>query len=397
MKKYIEKIIEIAIKVSGYAGSLAILLIVGYLFKESAGIVTQKQIERGYTLALNKNNPVDDIPSFEIKEMFDRKITNWQEVGGADAEIQLFYLNDLLDYFSEDELEDDEKIANALNTIIAENENIIAYVPTDFISEDFHLYGKEINSPITLLKLLKTMEWLPTAKPSPQFGLIPLLLGSLWVSVGAILFAFPLGLMVAIYISELSSARFRKLCKPAIELLAAIPSVVYGFFGLVVIVPFIRTTFNLPVGETALAGSIVLAIMVLPTIISIAEDSLQSVPNMMREASLSLGATQFQTIFRVLIPYAKSGIITAGVLGIGRAIGETMAVLMVTGNASVIPRTFLEPVRTIPATIAAELGETAMGSAHFNVLFLLGAILFLITFLFNLLVHRVSENKNLPK
>jgi phosphate transport system permease protein len=181
--------------------------------------------------------------------------------------------------------------------------------------------------------------------------------------------------------------------KPLIELLAGIPSVVYGFFGLVVVVPIIQKTFNLPVGESALAGSILLGIMALPTIISISEDAIKTTPRAMKEASLALGANKWQTIVRVIIPYSISGITTAAILGIGRAIGETMAVLMVTGNSAVIPTSFLQPVRTIPATIAAELGEAPFGGLHFKALFFLGCILFLISLIINLTVEWIAPKQ----
>lgn len=166
---------------------------------------------------------------------------------------------------------------------------------------------------------------------------------------------------------------------------------VYGFFGLIVIVPLIQKVFDLPVGETGLAGSIVLAIMALPTIITVSEDAMRNCPRAMREASLALGATHWQTIYKVVIPFSISGITSGVVLGIGRAIGETMAVLMVTGNAAVIPTTILEPLRTIPATIAAELGEAPAGGAHYEALFLLGVVLFLITMIINFSVEYISS------
>lgn len=183
------------------------------------------------------------------------------------------------------------------------------------------------------------------------------------------------------------------LLKPIIELLSGIPSVVYGFFGLIVIVPFLQQVFNLPVGESGLAGSIVLAIMALPTIITVTEDAMRNCPRAMREASLALGASQWQTIYKVVIPYSISGITSGVVLGIGRAVGETMAVLMVTGNAAVIPHTILEPLRTIPATIAAELGEAPAGGAHYEALFLLGVVLFFISLLINFTVEAVSPRR----
>ena len=238
-------------------------------------------------------------------------------------------------------------------------------------------------------------EWFPTAQPAAQLGVLPLILGTLWVSFGAILLALPLGLAAAIYMSEVAKPKVRNIMKPLIELLAGIPSVVYGFFGLVVIVPLIQKLFDLPVGETGLAGSIVLGIMALPTIITISEDAMRNTPRAMKEASLALGASKWQTIYKIVIPYSISGITAGAILGIGRAIGETMAVLMVTGNAAVIPHSILVPMRTIPATIAAELGEAPDGGLHFKALFALGCILFIITLFINLTVEYVSgRNKH---
>ena len=193
------------------------------------------------------------------------------------------------------------------------------------------------------------------------------------------------------YMSEVANPKVRNWLKPIIELLSGIPSVVYGFFGLIVIVPLIQKLFDLPVGESGLAGSIVLAIMALPTIITVTEDAMRNCPRAMREASLALGASQWQTIYKVVIPYSISGITSGVVLGIGRAIGETMAVLMVTGNAAVIPTTILEPLRTIPATIAAELGEAPAGGPHYQALFLLGVVLFFITLIINFSVEYISS------
>ena len=191
--------------------------------------------------------------------------------------------------------------------------------------------------------------------------------------------------------AEVAPERVRNILKPVIELLNGIPSVVYGFFGLIIIVPLLQQVFGLPVGESGLAGSIVLAIMALPTIVTVAEDAMRNCPRALREASLALGASKWQTVSKVVIPSSMSGIASGVVLGIGRAIGETMAVLMVTGNAAVIPHSILEPLRTIPATIAAELGEAPAGGAHYQSLFLLGVILFFITFFINLCVEYISH------
>ena len=235
--------------------------------------------------------------------------------------------------------------------------------------------------------------WYPTSV-NAQFGLLPLLFGSLLVTAGAILFSVPLGIASAIFISELANPKVADFLKPFVEILAGVPSVVYGFFGLVVLVPFIRETFNLATGQTALTGSIMLGIMALPTIISISEDAISSVPSSLKQGSLALGATRWQTIYKVTVPAALSGISAAVMLGMGRAIGETMTVMMVTGNTAVIPSFpggILDPVRTMTATIALEMGEVPQGSDHFHALFAVGSVLFIITFLINLLADAIKK------
>lgn len=225
--------------------------------------------------------------------------------------------------------------------------------------------------------------WYPTFD---LYGTLPLILGSLFVTGGAIVIAVPLGLASAIYISEVAPSEVREVLKPAIEVLAGIPSVVLGFLGILVVSPFIRHHTGAPTGLTAFTGSLILAYMSLPTIISVAEDALDAVPKEYRDAARALGATEWQTIWRVVVPAARSGIVTAVMLGVGRAIGETMAVMMVTGNAARIPKglsDFFRPIRTMTATIAAEMGEVAQGSTHFHVLFAVGMILFVMTFLIN--------------
>ncbi len=218
------------------------------------------------------------------------------------------------------------------------------------------------------------------------YGLLPLLAGSLIVTLGAILIAVPLGLVTAIYLGEIAPPWQRELLKPLIEVLAGIPSIVLGFLGWVVLAPLVQQ-LGAPTGLTAFTGALILAYMSLPTIISISEDALYAVPKEYRDAALALGATQWQTVWRVVAPAARSGVVIAVVLGIGRAIGETMAVMMVTGNAANIPGLgfglFFQPVRTMTATIAAEMGEVAQGSLHYQMLFAIGIVLFLITFVIN--------------
>ena len=393
MKRFLEKLVEGALLISGSITSITILLIVIFLFKEASGLFNSPVIEEGYVLGLNKANPVKDLNSYQIKEIFDGKITNWDEVGGKEEPIEVVRLSDLTKYYTEEELGSSfENIPSKASELTAKHTGIILFLPKEYIAKNFNgtLLNHETLRPGDFFG---GKEWYPTATPSAQYGLLPLLLGTIWVSLGAILLSLPFGIAVAVYLAEIASMRVRNFLKPLIELLAGIPSVVYGFFGLVVIVPFLQQTFKLPVGETALAGSIVLAIMALPTIITVAEDAMRTVPRATKEASLARGATQWQTIYRVIIPYAKSGITSAAVLGIGRAIGETMAVLMVTGNAAVIPHTLLEPVRTIPATIAAELGEASAGSGHYQALFALGCILFLITMIISISIEFIGKKK----
>jgi phosphate transport system permease protein len=221
-----------------------------------------------------------------------------------------------------------------------------------------------------------------------HFGLLPLVGGSLVVTLGAVLIAFPFGLGSAIFISEVAPRWAREILKPLVEVLAGLPSVLLGFIGMLVLAPLLRVALDLPTGLTALAGALLLAGISIPTIVSIAEDALDAVPRSYREAGMALGATDWQTIWRVTLPAARSGVLTAVMLGVGRAIGETMTVMMVTGNAPVVPTgvgALFAPVRTLTATIAAEMGEVANGSVHYHVLFLIGILLFFISLVVNLI------------
>ena len=235
--------------------------------------------------------------------------------------------------------------------------------------------------------------WKPTGSP-PVYGTFPLIVGTLLVTLGAMLFATPLGIGSALYISELAPYRVKAVVKPAIELLAGIPSVVLGFFGLVVLTNWIRISFDVPSGESWLAGSILLGVMALPTIISVSEDAISAVPREFKEGSLAIGATHWQTISKVIAPSALSGITAALILGMGRAIGETMAVMMVTGNAAIIPdpiTNVLSPVRTLTGTLGIEMGEVAVGSAHYHALFGVAVVLLSITLIVNVCAVLVME------
>ena len=394
MRKIFEKTVESIFTISGFVTSIVIVLVVVFLFSGGINLFRSQAIEKGYVVAVHYSNPIDKLTPSELKNIFDHEKTNWQQFGGINEEILLFRLNDITNYFSDEELgENFEFVPARISQLIEENRGIIAFIPKDYVSENFS--GKEIDGGnITFSDVFTGKEWLPTATPAPLFGLLPLITGTLWVSLIAILIALPFGLSVSIFMSEVASERLRGILKPVIELLSGIPSVVYGFFGLVVVVPLVQQVFNLPVGETGLTGSIILAIMALPTIITVSEDAMRNCPRSMREASLSLGANRWQTTYKIVIPYSISGITSGVVLGIGRAIGETMAVLMVTGNSAIIAHSILQPLRTIPATIAAELGEVSAGSPHYQVLFLLGIILFVITLFINTCVEYVSaKNK----
>jgi phosphate transport system permease protein len=245
-------------------------------------------------------------------------------------------------------------------------------------SEGFAVIGE-----VPLNALLST-RWYPV---EGYYGILPLIGGSLLVTVGATLFAVPIGISTAIYISEIAPRWMREILKPIIEILAGLPSVVLGFIGIIALAPQLRKLFALPTGLTALTGSILLGGIALPTIVSIAEDALDGVPRSYRDAALAIGATRWQTIWRVTLPAARSGVLTGVMLGIGRAIGETMTVMMVTGNAPIMVRglsSMIMPTRTMTATIAAEMGEVAKGSTHYHVLFLIGMILFLISLIVNI-------------
>lgn len=248
----------------------------------------------------------------------------------------------------------------------------------------------------SVVSLFTATRWLPTSEP-PQFGLLPLLLGSLYVTVGALAIAMPLGLAAAIYIAEIAPRGLQEWLKAGVELLAAVPSVVFGFIGLLMVGPWLARVLDLPIGQFAALGSLLLAFMAIPTIVSVSEDALSAVPRALRDNSLALGATRWQTISRVLVPAGRSGIVAAVLLGLGRAIGETMTVLMVTGNAAVMPHGlsgFMQPIRTMTATIAAEMGETATSTPHYYALFMIGLLLFVITLVVNIIadvvIHRAG-------
>jgi phosphate transport system permease protein len=232
--------------------------------------------------------------------------------------------------------------------------------------------------------------WYPTDDP-PAFGIFALIVASLSVTAVASMISIPLGVMTALYLAEVGSARVREWVKPVVELLAALPSVVIGFFGMVVVAPFLQDLLDIPTGLNLFNAALMLAFMSIPTICSLSEDAIFSVPKELKEASLALGATHWETIWRVTIPASISGISTAIILGMSRAIGETMVVLMVAGGAAMIPTSLFDPVRPMPASIAAEMAEAPFRGDHYHALFATGIVLFLFTLLFNMVAEHISH------
>jgi len=274
-------------------------------------------------------------------------------------------------------LQRNEKLIQIALLVVAFSAVSILAIITVFIFEE----GTPILFKYGFKNFLFGLNWYPTEQ---SFGLLPMILGSLMVTLGALIIGVPFGLGCAIFLTEFSSKQLRHIIKPIIELLAGIPSVVYGFFGVVILVPFIRKTLGGP-GLSVLAASIILGIMILPTIISISIDSLQALPPSYREGSIALGATRWQTTKMVLLPAARSGIVASIILGMGRAIGETMAVIMIAGNAISIPHSVLDPVRTLTSNIALEMGYAS--GEHRQALFATGVILFIIIMILNTVAH----------
>lgn len=264
--------------------------------------------------------------------------------------------------------------------------NIAGYSAIIFVGMIFYFLLREGLPTLNEVNFgnLVSNRWYPI---EAYFGILPLLGGSLVITIGATLIAVPFGIGTAVYLAEIAPRWVREILKPLVEVLAGLPSVVLGFLGMLVLAPFLRKYLQLPTGLTAFTGSLLLGGMAIPTVVSVAEDAIDAVPKSYRDASLAIGATQWQTIWRVTLPAAKSGVTTAIMLGVGRAIGETMTVMMVSGNAPVLPggiRALFKPARTMTATIAAEMGEVATGSVHYHVLFFIGMVLFLISLLINI-------------
>jgi len=258
------------------------------------------------------------------------------------------------------------------------------------ISLFLFMEGLPIFQKVSVTDFIFGKYWYPTSDP-PDFGIFPLIIGSIAVTVISAMMSIPLGVMTAIYLAEIASSKVREIVKPVVELLAALPSVVIGFFGMVVVAPFLQNILDVPTGLNLFNAALMLAFMSIPTICSISEDAIFSVPVALKEASLSLGATHWETIIRVILPASISGISTAVILGMSRAIGETMVVLMVAGGAAMIPTGIFDPVRPMPASIAAEMAEAPFRGDHYYALFATGIVLFLFTLMFNLIADHIAN------
>lgn len=250
--------------------------------------------------------------------------------------------------------------------------------------------GIPIFKTVSVGRFLFGHDWYPTSSP-PDFGIFPLLVASIAVTLLSAVISIPLGVMTAVYLAEIATARVRELFKPVVELLAALPSVVIGFFGMVVVAPFLQDALDIATGLNLFNAALMLAFMSVPTICSISEDAIHSVPGELKEASLALGATRWETIMRVILPASLSGISTAVILGMSRAIGETMVVLMVAGGAALVPNSIFKPVRPMPASIAAEMAEAPFRGEHYYALFAIGMVLFLFTLCFNIVADYVAH------
>lgn len=279
-----------------------------------------------------------------------------------------------------------EKSMQAMFFIIATASISILFLIMLFLFKE----GLPIFKTVSVKDFIFGQYWYPTSDPA-DFGIFPLIVASLLVTGVSGVFSIPLGVMTAIYLSEIAKPWMSEIVKPLVELLAALPSVVIGFFGMVLVAPFLQQVFGIPTGLNLFNASLMLAFMSIPTICSISEDAIHNVPVALREVSVALGATQLQTIMRVVVPASISGISTAVILGLSRAVGETMVVLMVAGGAAMLPQSIFDPVRPMPASIATEMAEAPVGSEHYHALFATGIVLFIFTMLFNIIADFITQ------
>jgi len=374
------------------ASALTIILtlagILVFLVREGIPALTKKPFE-DLRFAVHPNNPVQKLSADQCRALFQKNLA-WPDAGGPHTPVLPIHLYNLERYVGSQATP--EKIKAFLDSV-AQVTGILVALPPTWLPTSLRPIRVEWSA---WEALLGSTRWSPTYEPLPEVGLWPLLLGSLWVALLGLLITIPLGIAMAIYVAEFLPRTLYYPMKVLWEVVAGLPSVVVGFWGLVVLVPWLQKSFHLTTGETALTAALLLGWMTIPLMASLSEEALSNVPRLLVEASYGLGATPWQTILRVKIPAIRSSLLTATLLSAGRILGETMIVLIVSGNAPVLPTSPLSPVRTLPATLAAELGEAPVGSYHYHTLFFLGLILFLLTLAINILAYAITPAEKNP-
>ena len=387
MKKFFEAVVQGILTCSGFVTSIVILLIIGFLFTEGAGLFKERMVEEGYVLALNKNNEVSHLTAEQIKAVFDEDIVNWKEVGGEDMPIETFRLEDVERYFTPEELGGEyEHVGTLIAGLIARTPGIVAFVPQSVLPADADVHYID-DSTISLREVFAGTEWFPTATPAPLFGILPLLAGTLWVSLFAILFALPFGLSVAVYMSEVASERMRSILKPVIELLNGIPSIVYGAFGFTIMI-------FLGLRTSLLGGIIVITLLIIPIFVRSMDEVARQLPKHLLDATYSLGATRYETI-KVAIRQIAPGIATATLLSIGRAIGDAAGVMFTAGFTDSIPTSLDQPAATLPLAIFFQLSSPLpeVRERAYAAALLLTLIVLVLSIVGRMITHRFSKNK----
>lgn len=371
-------------KVFAAAGWSTLLVLIGltvFLFREGLPALTKVPYSE-VVFAVHPHNPLSHLEAGVVRNLAQGKLS-WKTLGGPDTEAVVVHLANLERYVGR--TASMQRIQQKLDSL-AQLPGILFALPPLLMPKSSKVISVSWEG---WKEIFLSARWSPTYEPIPAVGIMALLVGSLWVSVIGLLVVIPIGVAMAIYVVEFLPKHLYYGIKVLWELLAGLPSIVVGFWGLVVVVPWVQKVFHLSAGETALTAGILLGWMTLPLMASLVEEALQAIPRLLVESSYGLGATRWQTIWRLKLRYILPSIATASLLSAGRILGETMVVLMVSGNAPTLPLSPLEPVRTLPATLAAELGEAPVGSYHYHVLFLLGSLLFLITLALNVLAYLI--------
>lgn len=369
----LHKALVLLIRLSGATTTLVLVLLAYFLFREGLPVLWKSPLG-DLQVAVHPDNPIRSLSPEQIEAIHEGKIRRWSQLGGYDDTLYWVHPYNL-------PFQDTMPLRAYLDSC-ARLRGIIMAFPESWIPPTLKLIEVEVYS---IGAIVGGTRWAPTQHPLPSVGIAPLIVGSLLVGVLALIGVVIWGLPMSIYLAEFMHPRWRQRLKSLLEVGAAMPSVVVGFWGLVVVVPKVRTLFNLSVGETAFTTALLLSFFVLPFFTLLVEEAIEQVPSYLKEASYGMGATQWQTILRVVLPYVMPQIGAALLLTFGRILGETMIVLMVSGNAATMPTSIFDSVRTLPATLAAELGEAPMGSYYYHMLFFLGIVLFLLTLALNLL------------